>query len=88
MDDGVRTTIRQFILTTFLPDEPPESLRDDTPLQTSGILDSLAVYRLSTFIEQEFGITLSVRETTAERFDRINDIAMVVRRHLTDEARA
>jgi acyl carrier protein len=87
--NDVRAAVRQFIQTTFLSDEPADSLRDDTPLQTSGILDSLAVYRLTTFIQQEFGITLSVSDIAAERFDRIDDIVEVVSRHrFAKEARA
>ena len=74
-DEGVKETIRQFILTNYLPGESKENLRDNTPLQTSGILDSLATLGLISFIEQEFGIELDVAETSAERFDRIEDIA-------------
>jgi acyl carrier protein len=73
--DGVKETIRQFILTNYLPGESKENLRDNTPLQTSGILDSLATLALISFIEQQFGIELDVAETSAERFDRIEDIA-------------
>ena len=74
-DEGVKETIRQFILTNYLPGESKENLRDNTPLQTSGILDSLATLGLISFIEREFGIELDVTETSAERFDRIEDIA-------------
>ena len=74
-DEGVKETIRQFILTNYLPGESKENLRDNTPLQTSGILDSLATLGLISFIEREFGIELDVAETSAERFDRIEDIA-------------
>ena len=76
----VKDTIRQFILSTYLPDESPANLRDDTPLQTSGILDSLAVLGLVSFIHQRFGIELDVYETSIDRFNRIEDIAAIVSR--------
>ena len=76
--DSVKETIRSFILTTQLPGESPENLLDDTPLQTSGILDSLAVMALITFLEQKFSIELDVYDTAVERFDSIQDIASVV----------
>ena len=76
----VKDTIRQFILSTYLPGETSENLRDDTPLQTSGILDSLATHGLISFIEEQFGIELDVYDTSVERFNRIEDIAASVLR--------
>jgi len=76
----VKETIRQFILTTYLPGESPSNLRDDTPLQTSGILDSLAALELATFVERQFGVELDVYDTSVERFDRIEDIAAAIAR--------
>ena len=74
----VKATIRQFILTTHLPGESSANLRDDTPLQTSGILDSLATMGLIAFLETKYGVELDVYDTAVERFDRIEDIAACV----------
>ena len=76
--NDVKETIRQFILSAHLPGESPDSLKDDTPLQTSGILDSLATLGLISFVEQQFNIELDVYDTSVERFDRIQDIAASV----------
>jgi acyl carrier protein len=76
--DSVKETIRHFILTTYLPGESPANLRDDTPLRTSGILDSMATLNLVTFVEETFGITLEAHETGIDHFDRIADIARLV----------
>jgi acyl carrier protein len=76
----VKESIRQFILRTYLPGESPNNLRDDTPLRTSGILDSLATLGLVSFVEKEFGIELEAHETGGESFDRIEDIAALVQR--------
>ena len=74
----VKEIIRRFILTTYLPGEALEDLRDDTPLQTSGLLDSLATQGLVNFLQQRFGVELDVYETMVERFDRIEEIAATV----------
>ena len=79
----IREKIRQFILSKFLPAERPEALRNDTPLQTSGLLDSLATVNLANFVEQHFNVTLSVRDTSMERFDSIDDIAGLIARKRT-----
>ena len=76
--ETVTVAIRRFILCTHLPGESPDTLSDDTPLQSSGILDSLATVGLITFLEKEFHIELDVADTAIERFDTIHDIASTV----------
>jgi acyl carrier protein len=76
----VKETIRQFILATYLPGESAANLRDDTPLRTNGVLDSLATLGLVSFVEREFGIELEAHETGIDTFDRIEDIAALVAR--------
>jgi len=74
----VKEAIRQFILATYLPGESSENLRDDTPLRTSRILDSLATLGVVEFVERRFGIELAAYETDVQTFDRIEDIAALV----------
>ena len=81
--DTALSTIRRFILCTHLPGESPDTLSDDTPLQSSGILDSLAAVGLITFLEKEFQVELDVYDTAIERFDTIRDIASTVARKQT-----
>jgi acyl carrier protein len=76
--DNVKDTIRDYILREFLPGESPANLTDDTPLRTSGILDSMATLNLVTFVEESFGVTIDAHETGIEQFDRIADIAALV----------
>jgi acyl carrier protein len=84
----VKETIRQFILSTYLPGETRDNLRDDTPLLTSGILDSLAGLGLVSFVERQFGIELDVDETSIEHFNRIEDIARCVGRRKAEGSAA
>ena len=78
--NAVSDTIRQFILTKYLPGESPENLRNDTPLRTSGVLDSLATLSLISFIEDEYGIQIEAHETDVDNFDRIEDIVAFIER--------
>lgn len=72
--------IRAFILSEFLPGESAANLRDDTPLRTSGILDSLATLRVVSFVEEQFGIEVEAHEAGVENFDRIADISAFIDR--------
>ena len=82
--DEIKNTIRQFVLTTHLPGESPGNLKDNTPLISSGILDSLAALGLVSFIEERFHIELDVDDTSIEQFDRIADIAATIARKLPE----
>jgi acyl carrier protein len=75
---NVKETLRQFIVKTYLPGESVENLQDDTPLRTSGVLDSLATLGLVSFVEKEFGIELEAHETGIETFDTVGGIADLV----------
>ena len=79
----IADTIRDFVLTRYLPGESPENLRNDMPLRTSGVLDSLATLALISFIEQEYGIEVEAHETDVDNFDRINDIVAFIERKRT-----
>lgn len=76
----VKERLRQFIVSTYLPGESPENLRDDTRLLSSGVLDSLATLGLVAFVEKEFELEIEAHETGRDNFDRIEDIAALVER--------
>ena len=76
--NDISETIRQFILSTYLPGESPENLPYDMPLLTSGVLDSLAAVGLISFLERRFGVELDVYDTSVERFDRVMDMAAAI----------
>lgn len=65
-------TVRNFILTQFLPGEEPDELTNDTALMTTGILDSLATLKLVTFLEQEFDITVEAHEADASNLNTVD----------------
>jgi acyl carrier protein len=80
MDQGknIKDQVRQYILTEFLPGESASNLKDDTPLHTSGVLDSMATLQLVTFVEETFGIEVEAHEAGVENFESLNDIAAFV----------
>jgi acyl carrier protein len=75
----LKEEIRQFILANFLVSEDTANLKDDTPLRTSGVLDSVATLQLVTFIEEQFGIRVEAHEASIENFDSIDNIAAFIR---------
>jgi acyl carrier protein len=77
-NNNMREEIRQYILSEFLPGEKPSNLRDDTPLRTSGVLDSVATLRMVSFVEERYGIQVEAHEAGVDNFDSIAAIAAFV----------
>jgi len=77
-DDDIRTAVRGFILEDALVGEDPANLTDDLPLRTSGIIDSMGVIRLTSFLEDRFGIRVDAHETGVENTDTVNAIVAFV----------
>jgi acyl carrier protein len=74
----IKATAKDFLLREFLPGEDPAALTDSTPLVTTGILDSIAVLKVVTFLENEFGITIEPHEAVVENLNTVSDIARLV----------
>ena len=82
MIQEIKDQLRQHILTDFLPGESAANLKDDTPLRTSGVLDSMATLQLVTFVEERFGIEVEAHEAGVENFETIKSIANFVQAKL------
>ena len=74
----IKTTVKTFILSEYLPGEDPAALTDDTPLMTTGILNSIAVLKVVTFLENQFGITIKPHESVVENMNTLSDIVRLV----------
>jgi len=74
----IKTTVKTFILNEYLPGEDPAALTDATPLMTTGILDSIAVLKIVTFLENQFHITIEPHEAVVENLNTLSDIERFV----------
>jgi acyl carrier protein len=70
--------VRAFILSEVWMDGKPEELGDDTQLIERGILDSLGIWNLVSFIEEEWAVTVKDEELIPEHFGTISRIAGLV----------
>jgi acyl carrier protein len=75
----VKERISAYILEEILGDDAPASLSDDTPLLSSGLLDSLAVEQLLLFLEDELGVAFEESDYSAENFETLDAIDRLVR---------
>ena len=74
--------IREFIVTDLAFDKDDLVLSDDASLIKQGIIDSLGVLRLISFIEAEFGIKIPPEEMVISNFETIAAINALVQMKL------
>ena len=78
----IKIAVRDYILKTFLPDESPESVGDDTELVTSGVLDSLGSLNLVSWLSETFGVEVEAHEVDVDHLNTINLITDLVKSKL------
>ena len=76
----IKAAVKAYVLEKFLPGEDPDMLTDDTPLITSGVLDSISTIELGGYLDEEFGARLAAHEMNADYLDTLNIIADTVQR--------
>jgi len=77
-DHPAMDAVKRFILGEFLPGEDPINLKPTTPLMSTGILDSIAMLKLITFLERELGIQIQAHEADEEHFNTLDAICELV----------
>jgi len=74
----IREKVRAYIVSQFLEEEDAAALGDDTPLITSGVLNSLALVSVTNFLKKEFGVQLRPEEMNPGHMDSVNLIASTI----------
>ena len=70
----LHTTLRQYIADQFLGGSPPVDFDDNYDLVDSGILDSLAMISLITYLENEYQIEFDDQDFLPENFKSVNAV--------------
>ena len=70
--------IKNYVLEEFLPGEDPSELTESTPLNSTGILDSIATLSLVSFLEKRFSIQIEPHELDGDSFNNIANIEQLV----------
>ena len=76
--------IRDFILRQF-PLARQTGIGDGDSLIDGGIIDSMGVLDIVSFLESEFDIVLDADEVASDTFDSINALAACVERKLASQ---
>jgi acyl carrier protein len=72
-------SISNFIQEEFLYDKPEIRITNDLNIIEQGILDSMDIFRLIQFIEQDADVSFQPEEMVQTNFQSINDIISFVK---------
>jgi acyl carrier protein len=75
----VEQKLKHFIATELMYADP-EELDSEEPLLGSGIVDSLGIMRLVSYIEEEFGVVVPEEDLIPEHFQTVTRLASFVQR--------
>lgn len=80
MDDR-KATVLEYVINEYVDEDDGVKMTYDTPLISSGIVDSFSMVSLKVFLETKYSIKLPDEEATPEAFDTVNSIVKLVLKH-------
>ena len=80
----MKDMILDYIKKEYLDEDDADdmTLDENTPLISSGIVDSFSMVSLKRFLEKKYEIRLPDEEATPQAFDTVTTIMALVNKHL------
>ena len=76
--DGIRSSLREYILANFLFTDDQSALSDDDSFQDTRIIDSMGMIQVIQFIEGEYQIKVKDDEMVPEKLDSVSRLTRFV----------
>lgn len=76
--DETRGLLRDYITREFLYDRPDIQFDDACQLVEQGLIDSIRMFRLVSFLETTFGFTVAPQDITRRNFETVEAIGALV----------
>lgn len=74
----IEDKIRRFIVEELSTNGVEDQITDDYPLLERSVLDSLGLFQLVSFLEEDLGVEVLDQELVPANFGTIRDIARLV----------
>lgn len=79
--DDMKEVVLEYIVDEYLDEDEEDEVSCDSPLISSGIVDSFSMVSLKRFLENRYKVSLPDDEATPEAFDTVNSICKLVKKH-------
>ena len=82
----MKDVILAYIRDEYLDEDDDDDveLDENTPLISSGIVDSFSMVSLKRFLEKKYAISIPDADATPEAFDSVTSIMAIVNKHQKD----
>ncbi|MBI4860252.1 MAG: hypothetical protein HY815_08315 [Candidatus Riflebacteria bacterium] len=78
-DSELCEIILQYVKDEYLDEDDDTQIGPDSPLISSGIVDSFSMVSLKTFLERKYKISIPDAKATPEAFDSVNKIVALMK---------
>ncbi|MBZ0268881.1 acyl carrier protein [bacterium] len=79
--DEMTENVLEYVVDEYVEEDDDLEIDAETPLITSGIVDSFSMVSLKAFLEKTYSITLPDAEATPEAFNTVASIVTLVKKH-------
>lgn len=80
----MKDMVLRYVIKEYIDDEDVK-ITYDTPLISSGYVDSFSMVSLLVFLENKFRIKIPPSKATPEAFDSVNNIVALVNQYLNKQ---
>lgn len=78
----IEQDVREFVIDSFLFGSGESHLSNDDSFLEKGLVDSLGILNLVTFVQKKYSISVEDEELVTDNWDSVNRIAAFVQRKL------
>ncbi len=75
----IKNAILDYVKSEYLDADDDREVHYDTPLITSGIVDSFSMVSLKVFLETTYNISIPDNKATPDAFDSVNNIVALLK---------
>ncbi len=81
MAEELKDLIINYVKKEYLEEDTQEDIDENTPLISSGIVDSFSMVSLKTFLEKKFNIKIPDEKATPAAFDTVNNMINMLKEY-------
>ncbi|MDZ8027239.1 MAG: acyl carrier protein [Nostoc sp. DedQUE01] len=74
----IEQIIKEHIIQNFMYNRSNINFSNEMLLIEAGIIDSISIFKLASFLEEKFGFTLNSKELLLDNFESVNAIKHLV----------
>ena len=77
-NDNIKEEVKDFIIKNYLSGNKKVRLIESDSFLEKGIIDSIGVIELTSFIQKTYNIKIEVAEIIPENFDTLNNLELYI----------